>query len=190
MFPTEMSPLKKSHRFDLMACCRGSSGGAEAEWVWSGNKGENSFLYTSRLSYVPNLFTRNSADVVAWAASLLGSSLYAVDLEYHRLGVRKPETLAKKGRPPKEGSTLMEWAQRMAGKSGDAESCWSVSRYLNDDFATFATDIPSVASRLIARAGFDLFDVQVIEHGSNQYSFFCRIPASRLRSPVTLVRPN
>jgi hypothetical protein len=189
-FPTEYEPLKKSHRIHLIATCKGASGGSDAEWIWSCEKGESPSLYTSRLSYVPNILNRNGNAINQWRAEVSSTGgLYAVDLDFHTALVRKPETLVKKSSPPTEGSDLSEWAKILAGKSGDSESSWQVTRYLSEDFASFYTDIPSIASRLIQRAGFDLFSVKVTHHGGNQYSFSCKVPSSRVRNPVALVRP-
>jgi hypothetical protein len=192
MWPTGTVETNEDLLFDLNRACKGSGGGASAEWSLSASKGSSVTLHTSRLMLVPKIIDRNEGSIERVNVGTFAphSTVGIVKLYLNAKLCRKPETLLRPGKgkiPP----DLLDWAKKLAGSSGDSEASWSWSQLMEDDFVRFGTDIPSVASRFILRNGAVLLDAKLeqTEASNDKILYFsCKVPVKYVRSPSALVK--
>jgi hypothetical protein len=192
MWPTGTVEANEDLLFDLNRACKGSGGGASAEWSLCASKGSSVMLHTSRLMLVPKIIDRNEGSIQRVNVGTFAphGSVGIVKLYLNAKLCRKPETLLRPGKgkiPP----DLLDWANRLAGSAGDSEASWSWSQLMEDDFVRFGTDIGSVASRFILRNGAVLYDAKLeqSEASNDKILYFsCKVPVKYVRSPSALVK--
>jgi len=192
MWPQGTVQASEDLLFDLQTACRGISGGAAAEWALSASKGYSPTLHTSRLLIIPKIIQRNEKAVKRLNVGIYqpSNTIGFVKLYLKRELCRKPETLLRPGKG-RISNDLLDWSKKLAGSAGDAEASWAWAQLMEDDFATFSTDIGSVASRFILRNGAVLRDVrfQQSEASNDKIILFsCRVPIKYVRSPESIVK--
>ena len=192
MWPQGTVQASEELLFDLRSACKGISGGASAEWTLSASKGHLPMLHASRLLIIPKVILRNEDAVEKLNIGVYqpADTIGFVKLYLKRELCRKPETLLRPGKG-RISNDLLDWSKKLAGSAGDAEASWAWAQLMEDDFATFSTDIGSVASRFILRNGAVLQDVrfQQSEAGNDKIILFsCRVPIKYVRGPESIVK--